>query len=313
MDGVLLVDKPAGITSAGVVRALKTRVDPRKIGHLGTLDPFATGLLPLCIGEATKIAQFLTAEDKGYTGRIRLGTETDTLDCTGRVLREAPCPAVDARSLDELAEQFRGTRWQTPPMFSAVKHGGVPLYRLARRGMEVERSPRPIEVRGLTLRPAGAGEIDFRLECSKGTYVRVLAAEIGRALGCGGHLVALRRIRFGGFDLGDAHALAALEAMPPAELPVVPVRAALSRLRELVVPSHAGAMLRHGQQDVLAALPPPQSAAEAAKVVTSAGDLVAIVHADGPRGAWRVARILADASCATRGREGKLYKPHPVC
>jgi tRNA pseudouridine55 synthase len=316
MDGVLLVDKPAGITSAGVVRALKGRVEPRKIGHLGTLDPFATGLLPLCIGEATKVAQFLTAEDKGYTGRIRLGIETDTLDCTGRVLRETPVPAVDPQSLDELARQLHGTRLQTPPMFSAVKQRGVPLYRLARRGIEVERSPRPIEVHGLTLRPAGNGEIDFHLECSKGTYVRVLAADIGRALGCGGHLTALRRVRFGGFDIRYAHPLAALEAVRREDLPVVPVRSALAHLRELVIPSHAGPALRRGQQDILATLAPAEEPAEVATVVTSGGDLVAVVQGDGPRGAWRVARILADTERADEQpaqREGKLYKPHPVC
>ncbi len=314
MDGVLLVDKPAGITSAGVVRALKARVDPRKIGHLGTLDPFATGLLPLCIGEATKVAQFLTAEAKGYTGRIRLGVETDTLDCTGRVLREAPVPAIDARALHELARQLHGVRLQTPPMFSAVKQGGVPLYRLARRGIEVERSPRPIEVHGLTLRPAGDAEIDFHVDCSKGTYVRVLAADIGRALGCGGHLTALRRVRFGAFDVRYAHALASLlEAAPREALPVVPVRSALAHLRELAIPPQAGPALRRGQQHILGTLPPAEEPAEVAMVVTSAGDLVAIVQADAARGAWRVARILADAAESPEPREGKLYKPHPVC
>jgi tRNA pseudouridine55 synthase len=239
--------------------------------------------------------------------------ETDTLDCTGRVLREAAVPAVDARALDELARQLHGTRLQTPPMFSAVKRGGVPLYRLARRGIEVERAARPIEVRGLTLRPAGVAEIDFDLECSKGTYVRVLAADIGQALGCGGHLTALRRVRFGGFDIRYAHALATLEAAPGDALPVVPVRAALSHLRALVIPTHAGAALRRGQQHVLGTLPPAADPSEVAMVVTSGGDLVAIVQGDAPRGAWRVARVLADADRSPEQREGKLYKPHPVC
>jgi tRNA pseudouridine55 synthase len=314
MDGVLLVDKPAGITSAGVVRALKSRVDPRKIGHLGTLDPFATGLLPLCIGEATKVAQFLTAEDKGYTGRIRLGVETDTLDCTGRVLREAAVPVIGPHALDELARQLHGARLQTPPMFSAVKRGGVPLYRLARRGIEVERLPRPIEVHGLSLRPAGEAEIEFHLDCSKGTYVRVLAADIGRALGCGGHLTALRRVRFGAFDVRYAHALDTLLGGGLRDaLPVVSIRSALSHLRELVIPSHAGPALRRGQQHILGTLPPAEEPAEVAMVVTSGDDLVAIVQADTARGAWRVARILADAEQRPEPREGKLYKPHPVC
>lgn len=183
MDGVLLVDKPAGITSAGVVRALKDRVGGRKIGHLGTLDPFATGLLPLCIGEGTKVAQFLAGEDKVYSGCIRLGVETDSLDCTGRVLRECEPPEVDQAMLDRVGARFAGQTWQVPPMYSAIKRGGVPLYRLARQGIEVEREPRPIEVRALTLSPAGPAMVAFRVECSKGTYVRVLAADIGQALG----------------------------------------------------------------------------------------------------------------------------------
>jgi tRNA pseudouridine55 synthase len=312
MDGILLVDKPEGITSAGVVRALKSRVGARKLGHLGTLDPFATGLLPLCIGEATKIAQLLAAEDKGYTGRIQLGVETDTLDCTGKVIQTSAVPALDADRLGRLADEFQGRRLQTPPMFSAVKREGVPLYRLARRGIEVARVARPIEIRSLTLRPAGPTEIDFHVECSKGTYVRVLAADIGRALECGGHLTVLRRVRFGDFDVADAHLLGALEAWPGRVLPLVPMRRALSHLRELTIPAPAGSVLRRGQQDVLAHLPPPGSSGEVAAVVTADGDLVAVVQVDAQGRGWRVLRVLA-AAAKYASHEDKLYKPHPVC
>lgn len=313
MDGVLLVDKPEGITSAGVVRVLKRRVGGQKIGHLGTLDPFATGLLPLCIGEATKVAQFLSAEDKTYTGRIRLGVETDSLDCTGKVMAEAPPPSLDPGILEDICAQFSGAGWQTPPMYSAVKRAGVPLYQLARRGIEVEREPRRIQVHALSLTTAGPAELDFHVECSKGTYVRVLAAGIGRALGCGGHLGALRRTRFGPFDVREAHSLGDLEDWPEATLPVLPIRTALAGLRELVVSPGVATVLRRGQQGVLARLPMPQSPEETAKIVTTAGDVVAVVEVETGRGRWRLARTLAATAATNEGVPTKLYKPGTAC
>jgi tRNA pseudouridine55 synthase len=313
MDGVLLVDKPPGITSAGVVRVLKRRVGSSKVGHVGTLDPFATGLLPLCIGQATKVAQFITTEDKAYTGRIRLGIETDSLDCTGRVVARAPVPRIQSAALEEIQARFAGPSWQTPPMFSAVKRAGVPLYRLARRGIEVERAPRRIEVRALTLQAVGEDTVEFAVECSKGTYIRVLAADIGRALACGGHLVALRRTRLGGFDVREAYLLDDLEGWTRPELPLIAIRDALTRLRELIVPQQAAPLLRRGQQGVLARLPLPRSSAEAAKVVTTVGDVVAIVEADTQRGGWRLARTLGGDGLQTTTEGAKLYKSETVC
>lgn len=302
MDGVLLVDKPEGITSAGVVRALKRRVGRQKIGHLGTLDPFATGLLPLCIGEATKVAQFLSAEDKAYTGRIRLGVETDSLDCTGRVVAEAPTPPIDATVLERVREQFAGESWQTPPMYSAVKRDGVPLYRLARKGIEVDREPRRIDVHRLALTIAGPEELDFEVECSKGTYVRVLAEGIGRALGCGGHLTVLRRTRFGTFEIGEAHVLADLEANDREPLPLMSIRTALGKLRELTVSPDVALVLRRGQQGVLGRLAAPRGDAEAAKVVTTEGEIVAVVEVDPRRGGWRLVRTLAPVAAMSGPR-----------
>jgi tRNA pseudouridine55 synthase len=315
VDGILLVDKSEGITSAGVVRALKPRVGGRKIGHLGTLDPFASGLLPLCIGEATKIAQFLSAEDKTYTGRIRLGIETDSLDRTGRVMAHAPVPPLDSATVEAIRRRFLGTSWQTPPMYSAVKREGVPLYKLARRGIEVERVPRRIEVRALTLEIVDASELRFEVACSKGTYVRVLGADIGRALGCGAHLVALRRTRFGAFDVRAAHPLATLERWTEPTLPLIPLQDALGRLRAFVLPPDALALLRRGQQDPLERLDPPADAHEVAKVVNAAGEVVAIVTAADARRGWRLARIVDPA--AERGTPPDatrdLYKPRTLC
>ena len=291
MTGLLLVDKPEGTTSAGVIRALKPRLGCAKVGHLGTLDPFASGLLPLCIGEATKVARWLLLEDKSYTGSIYLGTATDTLDRTGAPVRTALVPPLDQAAVDAVAARFLGRREQVPPMYSALKRGGVPLYRLARRGIEVERAPRAIDVRQLALTVRGRDLIEFALDCSKGTYVRVLAADIGDALGTVAHLATLRRTRVGSFDVAAATPLAQLLDAP---LPLVPVRSALADYAAFTAPSaDAVTRLRRGQQEPLACLPPPRRAGETALLLDPSGEVVAVVESAGDRPAWRVARLLA--------------------
>ncbi|HLK10158.1 MAG TPA: tRNA pseudouridine(55) synthase TruB [Candidatus Binatia bacterium] len=291
MSGVLLVDKPEGVTSAGVIRALKPRLGGAKVGHLGTLDPFASGLLPLCIGEATKIARYLLVERKAYRGTIRLGVATDTLDRTGAVTGNGAVPALEPARLAATARRFCGPQRQVPPMYSALKRGGVRLYELARRGVEVERAPRAIEVFRLELEAAPPDRLELVLECSKGTYVRVLAAEIGRALGTVAHLERLRRTAVGAFRVEDAVSLDTLVAGAP--LPLVSVRRALTDLP--AHPASAGglARLRRGQQEALAELPAPGAAGETALVVDAAGEVAAVVEARGERPAWRLVRLLA--------------------
>ncbi len=291
MNGIVLVDKPEGVTSAGVIRALKPRLGGAKVGHLGTLDPFASGLLPLCVGEATKIARYLLVERKAYTGTIRLGVATDTLDRTGRVTETAPVPAVEAARLAAVARRFRGVQHQVPPMYSALKRGGVPLYELARRGVEVERRPRAIEVFELGLAPGAPERIELVIECSKGTYVRALAAEIGRALGTVAHLERLRRTAVGAFRVEDARPLDALLAGAP--LPLVSVRRALAGLPAHPASAAGLARLRRGQQDALSELPRPGACGETALVVDTAGEVAAIVEAVGQRPVWRLVRLFA--------------------
>lgn len=294
MNGLLLVDKPEGTTSAGVIRALKPRLGRAKVGHLGTLDPFASGLLPLCIGEATKVARWLLLEDKSYTGTIRLGSVTDTLDRTGTPAGTAPVPALDQAAVDAVAARFIGRREQVPPMYSALKRGGVPLYELARRGIQVERAPRQIDIRRLHLVLRGTDRVDFALDCSKGTYVRVLAADIGEALGTVAHLETLRRTRVGSFGVERAAPLAALlDGAPSTPLPLVPVRAALADYVTFTASAEAVTRLRRGQQDPLARLPPPHRAGETALLLDASGDVVAVVESAGDHPAWRVARLLA--------------------
>ncbi|MDX2171384.1 MAG: tRNA pseudouridine(55) synthase TruB [Deltaproteobacteria bacterium] len=288
MNGILLIDKPVDLTSADVVRRVKRRL-PRavKVGHLGTLDPFATGLLPLCLGEATKIAQFLNTADKRYSGVIRLGVATDTGDRTGREQATAPLPALREADLAAVAAHFTGDLQQRPPMYSALKRDGVPLYRLARRGIEVERELRAVRVDGLVLAVDGPDRLRFSLGCSKGTYVRVLAEDIGTALGTVAHLAELRRTGFGGFDIGDAVALDAWD--PGCARGLIGLRAALAHLPALAIDQPTAAAARQGKAAVLGHLPgAPQAAA---LLIDPAGEVAAVVVRE--QGTWRYGRVLA--------------------
>ena len=191
MDGIILIDKPSGITSAEVVRRIKARVKPSRVGHLGTLDPFATGVLPIMVGEATKLAPMLEGGEKVYQGMIKLGIETDTLDRDGKVAREAPVPNIDSDRLAEVAKQFTGKIDQVPPIFSAIKREGVRMYKLARKGNPEELEPPPIrtvDIKDLSLELSAPEEIRFVATCSPGTYARSLARDIGIALGTVAHL-----------------------------------------------------------------------------------------------------------------------------
>ncbi|QQR46360.1 tRNA pseudouridine(55) synthase TruB [Myxococcus xanthus] len=208
MDGVLVIDKPTGPTSFDVVRQVRSLLRLKKVGHTGTLDPLATGVLPLCLGEATKVAGFITEGDKAYDATVRLGSETDTLDAEGQVTAQAPVPTLTPALIESALARFRGTFDQVPPMYSAVKVGGKRLYELARAGEEVERAARQVTVYELVLRDFSAERLQLSVRCSKGFFVRTLAQDVGRALGCGAHLEALRRTASGPFTLAQALPLA---------------------------------------------------------------------------------------------------------
>ena len=203
-DGVLLVDKAEGMTSHDVVALARRKLGTKKIGHCGTLDPAATGLLLLTIGRGTKVQDLLMSEDKEYAGTFVLGVTTDTQDREGEVIQERPVPALEEDQIRSVFETFRGDFYQLPPMVSAKKHGGVPLYKLARQGKTVEREPRLVHVYRYTIDRIELPQIDFSVLCSKGFYVRTYVHDIGEALGCGAHLKALRRTRSGRFDVANA-------------------------------------------------------------------------------------------------------------
>ncbi len=203
-SGVLLVDKPAGWTSFDVVNFVRSRFNVPKVGHCGTLDPAATGLLVLMLGAFTRKSEFFSADDKTYEGTLELGRVTDSGDLDGTVVREADFSRVTEADLREVFGQFTGEQWQTPPMVSAVKVGGKKLYELARQGVEVEREPRRIVISRLEMTGFALPYCDFTVDCSKGTYIRTLCTDIGEKLGCGGVLASLRRTRSGRFDVADA-------------------------------------------------------------------------------------------------------------
>lgn len=211
VSGVLVLDKPGGITSNGALQRVKWLYRADKAGHTGSLDPLATGVLPLCFGEATKFSRYLLDADKTYRTEARLGVITDSGDADGKVLAEHPVPALDRAALEAVLTRYTGTIEQVPSMFSALKREGRPLYELARAGITVEREARTVQIHTLTLEALTATTMTLVARVSKGTYIRSLVEDIGQALGCGAHVTALRRLDAGGFGLAASHTLPAIE------------------------------------------------------------------------------------------------------
>jgi tRNA pseudouridine55 synthase len=217
-DGVLLVDKAEGMTSHDVVALIRRKLEIKKVGHCGTLDPIATGLLLLTLGRGTKIQDLLMSEDKEYAGTLTLGISTTTQDRQGEVVDQREVPALGEKEVRAAFEKFRGDFYQMPPMVSAIKHGGVPLYKLARQGKVVERKPRLVHVYRYSIDRIALPQIDFSVLCSKGFYVRTYAHDIGEALGCGAHLKSLRRWKSGRFNVDRAITVDAIKTAPREEI-----------------------------------------------------------------------------------------------
>jgi tRNA pseudouridine55 synthase len=232
MEGILLVDKPRDHTSHDVVARLRGKLKMKRIGHAGTLDPMATGLLIILVGKATSASQYLISLDKEYEGTVELGKVTDTQDADGEMMETRPVPALTEADLLAAMKGFLGDQYQTPPMYSAIKIDGVPLYKSARKGEEVEREPRFIRVASWELTRFGLPQFDFRLRCTKGTYVRTLAHDLGQKLGCGGHLAALRRTATDKFNVSQALTIEQIQALtlPEIEKRLIHVRDAVPSL-----------------------------------------------------------------------------------
>lgn len=248
VDGVLLLDKPAGLTSNAALQKAKRLYRAEKAGHTGTLDPFATGLLPLCLGEAAKFSQFLLDADKVYRAELKFGVRTASGDLDGEVIASRSVDLTEAR-LRRALDNFLGEIEQVPPMHSALKHQGRPLYEYARRGVDIERPPRRVVVRALALESFQGETCVLRIHSGKGFYVRALADDLGEMLGCGAHLAGLRRLAVGRFDVAGALGLAELEAIAEAERDarLAPTDALIADLPELTLDDEAAWQIMHGQ------------------------------------------------------------------
>ncbi len=257
VNGIMVLDKPRGLSSNEAVQKAKRLFAARKVGHTGSLDPLATGVLPLCFGEATRFSRYLLDSDKKYTARVVLGVSTDSGDADGKVVRERPVGRLTRATADKALDAYRGEIQQVPSMFSAVKHQGQPLYKLARQGIEVERKARSVTVYSSVIREFAGDELTLDIHCSKGTYVRTIVDDLGESLGCGAHVIALRRTMagpFGEHDLVTFEMLTASDGEIPEandrkqlDARLQPVSSAVQQWPQVTLTGDAAYYLRQGQ------------------------------------------------------------------
>ena len=288
MDGILVIDKPPGITSAQAVARIKRMTGEKKVGHTGTLDPFATGVLVCCLGRATRLARFFLHGDKSYEAVMVLGVETDTQDLSGQVVSRSVVPEISEDAIREVFSRFTGEIAQAPPVFSALKHQGVPLYKLARRGTPVQKPARKVTIGELKLLEMQPDRVRFSASCSGGTYIRTLCSDIGKALGCGAHLVELRRTSNSGFNITEAltpEALAQVASQEKTASVLVSMADALRRIPQVTATpllakkiSHGEALTRHdlGQKKDWNG---EEDSPNRVKVVNAEGNLLAVLDA----------------------------------
>jgi len=293
-NGILLIDKPEGPSSAQVVHQVKKILGAKKVGHLGTLDPFASGLLLIGVNEGTKIADIFLGGVKSYRGVMMLGIETDTQDGTGKVVLERPVPNISKSELRSLEKKFTGALQQVPPMFSALKKDGVRLYRLARQGKEIPREPRSIRIDALCLKPLSDREVEIEVTCSRGNYVRTLAADMGKELGCGAHLKNLRRVACDHLAVAQAIDIEELKNnFSTGLVPLLSLSSALNHLRAVTWQSPLVARLRLGEQEALGQIGNRMDGEVFVRVLDSRGGLAALAkwNEDIPGGRWRLSRV----------------------
>ena len=292
LGGVLNVDKPAGWTSHDVVGRVRRLAGLRQVGHAGTLDPMATGVLVLCLGKATRLLEYLSGQPKTYLAGVTLGATTDTYDAEGEVVDCQPVPALDAAQIDQALDAFRGEIMQRPPAYSALKRDGVALYKRARAGEAVEVEPRPVTIYQLDLLAFDGQAVQLRIRCGAGTYVRSIAHDLGQALGCGGHLSALRRTAVGNFTVDSAVTPEKLAEPGALAAALLPADAAVAHLPRLDVSEAEAGRLLHGQAIAAA------SSAPAGPARAYAGDhiFLGIVAIDPQHRLARPHKMLAGAA-----------------
>jgi tRNA pseudouridine55 synthase len=301
MDGILNINKPRGTTSFGVVAIVRRLSGERRVGHAGTLDPEATGVLPVCLGKATRIVEFLMSTTKTYRAEIELGVATDTHDATGRVIRRGDISKIDRQRVEAALDAFRGEILQVPPMFSAVKHNGRPLYELARAGRTVERTGRPIEIHNLEIIDWQSPMVTLEVVCGKGTYIRSLTHDLGQTLGCGAMLRNLARLRCGLFAIEDSVTLPELEdAFHHGQLQkhLYSIDSVLPHWKAVTVSNETAQAIRNGQSvevdsevdnddEALSEL----SVNSRCRAYTSDGCLLALLHFEPERGQWQPDKV----------------------
>ena len=289
LDGILNVNKAAGMTSHDVVGVVRRFSHLTRVGHAGTLDPMATGVLLVCLGSATRVVEYLTDHDKKYHARIRLGIETDTYDATGTVVEERAVTAT-REQIEAALHSFVGQLAQMPPAYSAIKQNGVPLYKLARQGKKVETAKRNIEIYSLELREVSLPDIEIDIHCGKGTYVRSLAHDLGEALGCGAHLTALTRTASGPFTLDESHTLDELGAAFAdhyAEKYLLPIDEALLHFQAVVVDSPTTKAIQQGKALVCGR----KYSTSLLRAYSSGGDLIALLERGRASDEWKPRKV----------------------
>jgi len=286
LNGIIVIDKPGNISSAGVVRFVKKTLNAEKIGHAGTLDPFAEGVLICCLNQATRLAGFLLHAKKKYAAVLKLGEETDTQDFTGTIVSTAKPVDVSPQTIKKVFNEFAGPIKQLPPVYSALKHKGVPLYKLARRGKPMQKPPRRVQIYSISIHEIALPLIRFEVTCSAGTYIRTLCADIGKSLGCGGHLTALKRLESSGFTLNQAVSLSELEKLRNStELSnrIIRMADALPDMPKFCANTQLAEKIRHGKLISTRELTGPKgaggtyNAGSEIKIVDWDGDLIAIL------------------------------------
>ena len=261
VDGIVVLDKATGLSSNAALQQVKHLFEARKAGHTGSLDPLATGVLPLCLGEATKVSQFLLDSDKGYRARIKLGVRTDSGDSEGNVIAEHETGAIGRQEIEAAIERFKGEIDQLPPMHSALKKDGVPLYKLARQGKTVEREPRRVTIYRIELTAFEGTELELEVECSKGTYIRTIADDLGQALGCGAHIIALHRTKAGAFTEQDCIGVETLiqekenNGLNGLDQFLIPMDQAVADLPAVRLPEITASFVKNGQAVLVQHLP----------------------------------------------------------
>ena len=287
LSGVMILDKPANMSSAQALSKVKRLLGARKAGHAGTLDPFATGVLICCINQATRLARFFLHGEKTYEAVLHLGIETDTQDATGQVIRRQEPPATSPEHLMEIIGGFQGEQMQLPPVYAALKHEGTPLYRLARQGKPVQKPARPITVKAIEVTKIAVPEVHFTVTCSSGTYVRTLCADMGQAVGCGGHLLRLRRTAGSGFSIENGHTFKTLEALAPdsrMKRTLIAPATAISHMPTFIADADLLSKVAHGRKLDPSHIPPAliqrpadQTLADHVKVVDAELNLRAVL------------------------------------